>query len=125
MIIGLGVDIVSIDRIRGILNKYGAHFESRFFSVAEIGGSRSDRAGYYAKRFAAKEAFLKAVGTGLAGGFVWQEIEVLNNDLGAPYIKLCGGSNKLLHRMYGEDVSILLSLSDEKHYAVGCVIIAR
>lgn len=78
-------------------------------------------AGYYAKRFAAKEAFLKAVGTGMARGFSWREIEVVRNGAGAPSINLLAGSRDTLHSIHG-NVTIFTSLSDERHGTVECAV---
>lgn len=124
MIVGLGIDIVSIDRIAALLSKYGAHFEMRFFSELEVSrATRAEKAGYYAKRFAAKEAFLKAVGTGLVAGFSWREIQILNLPSGAPFIKLLHNSEQKFRSLCGNDTKIWLALSDEKSHAVASVIL--
>ena len=92
MIIGNGIDIIDINRIRRVIDKYGNRFKKRCFSISEIERSekRLNSVESYAKRYAAKEACAKALGTGLARGVFWKDIEVENNQYGKPFIKLHG-----------------------------------
>ena len=115
MIAGLGCDIVKISRIAELLASYGRKFEKKVFVAREIEGApdNSAAAAYYAKRFAAKEAFAKAVGTGINSNLGFLDIEVIKDASGAPRIL----SKKF--PMY----NALLSLSDEKEFAIACVII--
>ena len=126
MIIGNGIDIIDINRIRRVINKYGNRFKKRCFSDNEI--ERSDKrlnsAESYAKRYAAKEACAKALGTGLARGVFWKDIEVVNNRYGKPFIKLHGKAKDIFSNMdKAPDTKIEVSLSDEKKYAIANVII--
>jgi len=90
MIYGIGTDIIDIRRIRRVVNKYGERFKKKCFHDNEIlkSESRYKKIESYAKRYAAKEACAKALGTGLARGVFWKDIEILNNKYGKPYIKL-------------------------------------
>ena len=90
-IFGIGTDIVEISRIKKLLNK-NKKFKNRIFSTKEIKycDSRLDKTATYSKRFAAKEAFSKALGTGISNGISFNEISINNNKNGAPYIELLG-----------------------------------
>ncbi len=123
MIYGNGIDIIDIDRIRKVIDKYGNRFKKRCFSIAEIERSekRLSSVESYAKRYAAKEACAKALGTGLAKGVFWKDIEVRNNNFGKPYIILHNRAKNILKNK--NNYSIELSLSDEKDFALANVII--
>ena len=126
MIYGNGIDIIDINRIRKVIEKYGNRFKKRCFSFSEI--ERSDKrvssAESYAKRYAAKEACAKALGTGLARGVFWKDIEVVNNQYGKPFIKLHGKAKDIFRNMDKvSDAKIEVSLSDEKKYAIANVTI--
>ena len=126
MICGNGIDIIDIKRIRRVIKKYGTRFKKRCFSVNEI--ERSDKRlnsiESYAKRYAAKEACAKALGTGLARGVFWKDIEVVNNQNGKPFIKLHGKAKDILRNMdKTSNTKIEVSLSDEKDYAIANVTI--
>ena len=126
MIYGNGIDIIDINRIRRVIDKYGNKFKTRCFSISEI--ERSDKrlnsAESYAKRYAAKEACAKALGTGLARGVFWKDIEVVNNQYGKPFIKLHGKAEKIFKNISKEsNTKIEVSLSDEKKYAIANVTI--
>ena len=126
MIYGNGIDIIDIDRIRMVISKYGNRFKKRCFSISEIERSekRLNSVESYAKRYAAKEACAKALGTGLARGVFWKDIEVVNNRFGKPFIKLHGQAKKIFNNMDSEsNTRIELSLSDEKKYAIANVTI--
>ena len=122
---GIGTDILSIDRIqRSLKNK---NFVKRIFNEKEILKCKSvnKSVNCYAKRFAAKEAFSKALGTGVSNGLNFNEIVILNKKTGKPYINVVGQTKKILYRKFkGKKIKISLSLSDEKKYAVAFVTIS-
>ena len=127
MIIGIGTGIIDINRIEKVINKYGKKFKNRCFTKKEI--KRSEDKFYqtnsYAKRYAAKEACSKALGTGLARGILWKDIEIINDKYGKPNIELHNRAliriKKLTKRKYKIDVS----LSDEKAFAIANVVISE
>ena len=126
MICGNGIDIIDIERIRRVINKYGNRFKKRCFSVNEIETSdkRLNSIESYAKRYAAKEACAKALGIGLARGVFWKDIEVVNNQYGKPFIKLYGKAKVTFKNIdKTSNTKIEVSLSDEKKYAIANVII--
>ncbi len=126
MIYGNGIDIININRIRRVINKYGNKFKKRCFSISEIQRSekRLNLVESYAKRYAAKEACAKALGTGLARGVFWKDIEVVNNEYGKPFIQLHGRAKDILKNMNKKsNPQIEVSLSDEKKYAIANVTI--
>ena len=126
MIYGTGIDIIDIKRIRRVIRKYGNRFKKRCFSIAEIKRSenRLNSVESYAKRYAAKEACAKALGTGLARGVFWKDIEVVNNQYGKPFIKLHGKAKDIFRNMdKASDTKIEVSLSDERKYAIANVTI--
>jgi len=121
---GIGTDIVSIDRIKKSLKN--KNFLKRIFNEKEILKCKKmiKSTNCFAKRFAAKEAFSKALGTGIANGINFNEIIVLNKKSGKPYIILVGQTKKTLSKKFkGKKSKISLSLSDEKKYAVAFVTI--
>ncbi|MDD2506686.1 MAG: holo-ACP synthase [Candidatus Cloacimonetes bacterium] len=121
MIIGVGTDIVEIGRIDRLLDR-NPRFVDKVFSSAEIEycSSKASPAQSFAARFAAKEAFLKSLGTGWDQGISWQEIEVMNDNQGKPDIRLCGKAKELAEQ---KGIRLIhLSLSHEKQYAVASVI---
>ena len=126
MIYGNGIDIIDINRIRKVIDKYGNRFKKRCFSVSEIERSekRKNSVESYAKRYAAKEACAKALGTGLARGVFWKDIEVKNNQFGKPFIKLHGKAKEIFKNMNKtSNAQVEVSLSDEKKYAIANVTI--
>ena len=126
MICGNGIDIIDIERIRSVIKKYGNRFKKRCFSISEIERSekRFNSVESYAKRYAAKEACAKALGTGLARGVFWKDVEVVNNQYGKPFIKLHGKANKIYKNLNkNSNTQIEVSLSDEKKYAIANVTI--
>ena len=125
MIVGLGTDIIDIRRIASTIEKYGNRFKNKCFLSSEILRSekRKNTNESYAKRYAAKEACAKALGTGLAKGVFWKDIEIRNNILGKPIIHLHNNAAKLLNNMHTRKLKIEVSLSDEKKYAIANVII--
>ena len=126
MIISNGIDIVDIRRIKNTIDKYNYRFKKKCFHEGEISksDSRLKSIESYAKRYAAKEACAKALGTGLARGVFWKDIEIQNDKYGKPKIKLHNKALKILDTLSKEnEYSIEISLSDEKNYAIANVII--
>jgi holo-[acyl-carrier protein] synthase len=128
MIIGLGSDLCNIERIKASLDRFGDRFTNRVFT--EIERAKADRrpftkAGTYAKRFAAKEAFSKAVGTGFKRGVFMKDIGVINAPSGAPTLALTGGAKARLDAMTpaGYEVRIHLTLTDDHPWAQAFVIL--
>lgn len=128
MIIGMGSDLCNIDRIAQSLARFGTRFEQRVFTDAER--ARGDRrpftkAGTLAKRFAAKEAFAKAVGTGFRAGVFMKDIGVVNAPSGAPTLALSGGAADRLTALVpaGHRPVIHLTLTDDHPWAQAFVII--
>lgn len=128
MIIGMGSDLCNIERIANSLARYGERFENRVFTEIEIAKARRRPftiAGTYAKRFAAKEAFSKAVGTGFKRGVFMKDIGVVNAPSGAPTLALTGGAALRLEEMTpdGHEARIHLTLTDDHPWAQAFVII--
>ena len=126
-IFGLGTDIVNIKRLEKILKKKNNAFKIRIFSKNEIlyCDKKSNPYPFYAKRYAAKEAFSKALGTGIRKGVNFKDIEISNNNHGKPYIKLKGETaNFLKKKIKNRRYSIYLSLSDDLPWAQATVIIS-
>ena len=128
MIIGMGSDLCNIERIGNSLARYGERFENRVFTATEIAKARRRPftiAGTYAKRFAAKEAFSKAVGTGFKRGVFMKDIGVVNAPSGAPTLALTGGAALRLEEMIpaGHEARIHLTLTDDHPWAQAFVII--
>ena len=128
MILGIGNDIVDIRRVEETLTLFGRRFAERCFTPAEQ--ARSDKkaspAASYAKRFAAKEACAKALGTGLAQGVFWRDMEVVNLATGAPTMALSGGAAKRLEALTppGFRPYIHVTLTDDFPLAQALVIIS-
>ena len=126
-IFGLGTDIVNIKRLEKILKNNNNNFKKRIFSKNEISycENKKSSSSFYAKRFAAKEAFIKALGTGIRKNVNLKNIEVSNNSQGKPSIKLSGELAALLKKkVKGKKYNIYLSLSDDKPWAQATVIIS-
>ena len=124
MIYGIGIDIIDIRRIKRVIKKYGNRFKKKCFHEHEIikSEARFNSVESYAKRYAAKEACAKALGTGLARGVFWKDIEVRNNQYGKPYIILHNNAKKFIKK---SNDKIVLSLTDEKNFAIANVIIFK
>ena len=122
-IIGHGIDLVSISRIRAILDKGGDHFEKRVFSEGERAycRARKDPMPHFAARFAAKEAYGKALGLGLGPSGEFAEIEVVNDPEGRPSIRLGVKADEIFRARGG--VEVQLSISHEDDMAVASVVI--
>jgi holo-[acyl-carrier protein] synthase len=127
LIIGLGSDLTDIRRIEATLTRFGERFSNRIFTEVERTRSerKTDRAASYAKRFAAKEACAKALGTGMRAGVFWRDMGVVNLRSGAPTMALTGGAAKRLAAMTppGLHPRIHLSLTDDHPYAQAFVVI--
>ena len=128
MIIGLGSDLCSIERIEAALSRHGNRFEQRCFTEVERAKAAKrpfTRAGTYAKRFAAKEAFSKAVGTGFFQGVYMKDIGVVNAPSGAPTLALTNGAAARLAQMTppGHEAHIHLTLTDDHPWAQAFIII--
>ena len=127
MIIGLGNDLINIDRIEKTLIKFGDRFIKRVFTDNEIlrSESREKRVASYAKRFAAKEATTKALGTGLSNGVYFKDIGVINNKFGKPSILLTGGAKERLNKIMPNKHKTLINLTitDDYPWAQAIVII--
>ena len=123
-IYGIGTDIISVSRIKESLKK--KNFLKRIFNKEEVAKCSKliNSNNCYAKRFAAKEAFAKALGTGIANGINFNEIKILNEKNGKPFIKLIGNTKKIINDKLKKKFKISLSLSDEKKYAVAFVTIS-
>ena len=126
-IFGIGTDIVNIKRIEQSLKKHKFSFKNKIFSKKEISycEKRKNSGAFYAKRFAAKEAFSKALGTGIRKGVNLKNIEITNNVHGKPSIYLKGNlPNYLKKKIKCKKYDIHLSLSDDKPWAQATVIIS-
>lgn len=133
MIIGIGQDITNIERIEYMLSRYGERFEKRCFSEGErakarsrVGARRNNTmASTYAKRYAAKEACAKALGTGLARGVFWKDMEVSNLPSGQPVITLHGNAKARAQALTpeGMQTQLHITLSDDYPHASAVVMI--
>ena len=127
MILGIGSDLCDIDRIAKSLARFGERFTHRIFTQGERAKSdrRATRAASYARRFAAKEACSKALGTGLRAGVFWRDMEVVNLPSGAPTMRLTGGAAARLAAMTpaGHEAIVHVSMTDDPPMAQAFVVI--
>jgi holo-[acyl-carrier protein] synthase len=127
MIIGLGSDLIDIRRIERVIEQFGDRFLDRIFTQAERSkcDRRANRAASYARRFAAKEACSKALGTGFRRGIFWRDLGVVNLPSGQPTMRLTGGALRRLHEITPADMTARLdiTLTDEPPIAQAVVII--
>jgi holo-[acyl-carrier protein] synthase len=121
-IIGIGTDLVAIDRIKQSWQQFGERFAHRILSETELtsDGFRSQPVAFLAKRFAAKEAIMKALGTGLAQGIRFDDFSVVNDEQGKPVVLVQGEARERMSRMGIRHFHI--SISDEKKYALAFVV---
>ena len=123
MILGIGSDLVDIERIERVLERHGERFVNRIFTETERARAerRADRVETYAKRFAAKEACAKALGTGLRRGVFWRDMGVVNLPSGRPTMRLTGGALSRLQAMTpdGCRAQIDLTITDEGRAGAG------
>jgi len=127
MILGIGTDLANIERIEGVLGRHGDRFRERVFTPVEQAKAerRKDTAGTYAKRWAAKEACSKALGTGLRMGIAWKDMAVSNLHTGQPVMEVTGWAAERLAQMtpQGHTAIIHVTLTDDHPWAQAFVII--
>ena len=127
MILGIGTDLANIERIRGTLDRFGDRFRNRVFTKVEQAKAerRKDVAGTYAKRWAAKEACSKALGTGLSMGISWRDMSVTNLKTGQPTMTVTGWAAERLAAMTpdGHKAVIHVTLTDDHPWAQAFVVI--
>ncbi|ETN91487.1 Holo-[acyl-carrier-protein] synthase [Gammaproteobacteria bacterium MOLA455] len=125
MIIAIGTDIVEIARIAKVLERQAGRFLERILCPSELQqyASRGNPVAFVATRFAAKEAIAKALGTGIGHGVSFQDMQISNDDRGAPHVQLSGGAAQVLHSLGGQRV--LLSLADERDYAIAYAMLSE
>tara|TARA_B100001027_G_scaffold123809_1_gene85542 strand:+ start:308 stop:700 length:393 start_codon:yes stop_codon:yes gene_type:complete len=123
-ILGIGVDIVENKRLNKLIKN--KNFLLRIFTLLEIKNSRliKEKSIYFSKKFAAKESFSKALGIGFRKGLNFKDIEILNDNLGKPYINLNNKTKKILSKtLKVKNFDLFLSISDEKKYSIAFTII--
>ena len=123
MIYGIGTDIVAVPRLQTSLDRYGERFAARILTASEMAVFRevANKAHFLAKRFAAKEALVKALGTGFRDGLSLHDIAVVNDALGKPVLEF---SDKLADRLHARGITQQhLSLTDERKYALAFVVL--
>ncbi len=135
MILGVGTDLISVNRIQNLIFKFKEKFEEKIFTPNEIAKAQkikiSDddflpRAKFYAKRFAAKEAFSKALGLGIGRGVDFKDIEIDNDHLGKPIIRILNQKEEFIQTHFNcKNFAIHLSLSDENSLASAFVVIEK
>ena len=127
MILGVGTDLANIERIAGVLDRHGDRFRDRVFTEIEQKKAerRQDTAGTYAKRWAAKEACSKALGTGLRMGIAWKDMAVKNLKTGQPVMEVSGWAAERLQEMTpkGYEAIIHVTLTDDHPWAQAFVVI--
>lgn len=127
MILGIGTDLANIDRIQGTLDRFGDRFRDRVFTETEKAKAarRKDEAGTLAKRWAAKEACSKALGTGLAMGISWRDMSISNLRTGQPVMQLTGWAADKLAQMTpaGHEAIVHVTLTDDHPWAQAFVVI--
>ena len=121
--IGIGTDIIEIERVERVLERHGDRFLARVLVPGELEECRKavEPARYLAKRFAAKEAISKALGTGIGVALSWQDLSVERQPSGQPRVRLSPRGMSVLNNLGGSD--ILLTLSDERAYAVAFAVV--
>ena len=122
MIVGTGIDIVEINRIKHSIIKYSDRFKNKVFTQKEIDycHSQADPAKHFAARFSVKEAVLKCFGTGMSGGILWKDVEVDNKKSGQPTLNLYGKGKELFNQLKIKHIHI--SITHDKSYAVAHAI---
>lgn len=127
MILGIGTDIVNIERIENVFKRHGERFLKRIYTATERAEAlrRADSIGFLAKRWAAKEACSKALGTGMKQGVAWRDIEILTRRSGMPLLTLSGGAGRQLERLLpAEYVAFLhVTMTDDRPCASAYVVI--
>lgn len=128
MILGIGIDLVSVERIQNLENQFEKKFLQKIFTENEVaeGKKKSSLPIFLAKRFAAKEAFAKALGLGIGRGINFLDIEVCNDKFGKPEIKILNGKEDFVKKHFHcESFSAHLSLTDEGQFASAMVVIEK
>ena len=136
MIIGIGIDLISNDRIKKIIKKFDQNFKEKIFSKNELNDFENryknqdkltqNAINFFAKRFASKEAFSKAIGTGIGRGIDFNDIEISNDKLGKPFIKILNNKEaKIKEILNCQEFNIHLTISDEKSISGAVVIIEK
>ena len=127
MIVGIGADCCDMERIAGAIERRCDRFLARVFTEAEeaAGAKRPEPAAYFARRFAAKEACAKALGSGITGQVGWHDVEVLNGPKGKPILRLTGGALRRARRLMpkGYELVLHMSLADDPPMALAFVVI--
>ncbi|MBM5782560.1 MAG: holo-ACP synthase [Pelagibacterales bacterium] len=130
MILGIGIDTISVNRIEGLILKFGEKFQEKIFTDNEINkaslkSTPLQQILFYAKRFAAKEAFSKALGLGIGRGVDFKDIEIDNDSFGKPFIKILNQKDQFIKKHFNvNNFTIHLSLSDTKDSALAMVTIS-
>ena len=125
-ILGIGVDVINNNRIRVLLNK--KNFINRIFGKNELKISQSinNKTSYFAKRFAAKEALVKSIGTGFRNNVNFKDIEIVNDKIGKPYFVKSKKIDKIIQKKFKvKNYNLLLSISDEKNYSIAFTILQK
>ena len=136
MIIGIGIDLISNDRIKKIIKKFDQNFKEKIFSKNELNDFENryknqdklnqNAINFFAKRFASKEAFSKALGIGIGRGIDFNDIEISNDKLGKPFIKILNNKEaKIKEILNCQEFNIHLTISDEKSISGAVVIIEK
>lgn len=127
MILGIGTDLANVERMERVLERWGDRFKTRVFDEVERSKSerRLDAASTYAKRWAAKEACSKALGTGLRMGVAWKDMAVFNLETGQPQMRLSGWAAERLEKMTpeGHEARLHVTLTDDRPWAQAVVVI--
>lgn len=123
MILGVGVDLIEVARVRRAWARFGERFARRILTDAERGSLHGDPAAYLAARLAAKEAAFKALGTGWASGVTWRQVEILNTLSGAPEMRFSGAARRHMTERGGGDVHV--SLTHTAGHAAAVVVIEK
>ena len=125
-ILGIGVDIIQNNRVKKLINN--KFFIKRTFGINEIKFSKNikNKSFYFAKRFAAKEAFAKSLGTGFRDNLYFKDIEILNDKMGKPYFSLPKKINDIIYKRFKvKKFNLFLSISDEKDYSIAFTILQK
>ena len=131
MILGVGTDLISVARIERLITQFQQRFAEKIFTKNEVAHADKlknslPRALFFAKRFAAKEAFAKAIGLGIGRGIDFKDIEVENDQFGKPNIKILNGKDAFLKERFAcKELAIHLSLTDESSMASAFVVIEK
>ena len=125
-ILGIGVDITKNNRIQNLIRNKS--FINRIFSINEVKLSKknSNKTNYFAKRFAAKEALVKSIGTGFRNNLNFKDIEIFNDKIGKPYYFKSKKINNIINKKFKiKDYNLFLSISDEKDYSIAFTILQK